>query len=382
MEESIYYIGLAQSIFVAFIFLTKKNKQTADWILSFWLLAIGFRMLVLIMKIEHGEFFDAQFSVGLIPLTFGPFLYLYTKSLIFNIKKLPLKEYIHFLPFLVLTTLYFLFFQDKIAFQSGYLFFRKDGYMMARIIYGLIYIVSVFYYSTLTLYVINRYRKVKYDSFSYFSSNNMLNWLYFLSAFFMAMYLMFITMAFYNIFVSMKFFEIDYFADLSLVLLTFSVSYFGIKQTYLFNPQVAEVEDKAIILNKEKYKNSNLSEELKQEYIQKILDFMDVEKPHLNPELTIQDLSNQMNITRHHLTEILNNDLGKNFFNFINTYRVKEVKKRLLDEKFAHLTIVAIAFDSGFNSKSTFNSIFKQQTEKTPSKWRNDKLKEISVSQN
>ena len=105
---------------------------------------------------------------------------------------------------------------------------------------------------------------------------------------------------------------------------------------------------------------------------------MKTERPHLNPELTIQDLSKQMNITRHHLTEILNNDLGKNFFNFINEYRVEEVKKRLLDERFEHLTIVAIAFDSGFNSKSTFNSIFKQQTENTPSKWRDQQLKKMA----
>lgn len=99
------------------------------------------------------------------------------------------------------------------------------------------------------------------------------------------------------------------------------------------------------------------------------------EKPHLNAELTIQDLSKQMNITRYHLTEILNNDLGKNFFNFINYYRVEEIKQRLLSSKFEHLTIVAIAFDSGFKSKSTFNSIFKQQTGKTPSKWRESEMK-------
>lgn len=378
MEESIYYIGLAQSIFVAFIFLSKKDKRTADWLLSFWLLAIGFRMLVLIMQIEHGEFFDAQFSIGLIPLTFGPFLYLYTKSLMFNLKKLPIFEYKHFIPFVVLTLFYFIFFQDKLTFQSGYMIFRKDGFMMARIIYGLIFVFSIFYYSSLTLHVINRYRRVKYDSFSYFSSNNMLNWLYFLSAFVMAMYIIFFVMSLFNIFSEVRVFEIEYFSDLSLVLLTFSVSYFGIKQTYLFHPLIDDNELKEVEPVKEKYKNSNLTEELKKEYISKILDFMTTEKPHLNPELTIQDLSKQLNITRHHLTEILNNDLGKNFFNFINEYRVEEVKKRLLDEKFDHLTIVAIAFDSGFNSKSTFNSIFKQQTEKTPSKWRDEKLKELA----
>tara|TARA_B110000908_G_C10259339_1_gene457991 strand:- start:1848 stop:2990 length:1143 start_codon:yes stop_codon:yes gene_type:complete len=378
MEESVYYIGLAQAIFVAFIFLTKKNKRTADWILSFWLLAIGFRMLVLIMKIEHGEFFDAQFSIGLIPLTFGPFLYLYTKSLMFNLKKLPIKEFTHFIPFILLTVLYFIFFQDKLTFQSGFMIFRKDGYIMARVIYGVIFLFSVFYYSSLTLHIINRYRRVKYDSFSYFSSNNMLNWLYFLSAFVIGIYVIFFIMSLYNIFAVSRVFKIEYFSDLSLVLLTFSVSYFGIKQTYLFHPLTEENDEKEKEPKKEKYKNSNLTDALKKLYIANILDFMKTEKPHLNPELTIQDLSKQLNITRHHLTELLNNHLGKNFFNFINEYRVKEVKKRLLDEKFDHLTIVAIAFDSGFNSKSTFNSIFKQQTEKTPSKWRDEKLKGIA----
>lgn len=221
---------------------------------------------------------------------------------------------------------------------------------------------------------------MKYDSFSYFSSNNMLNWLYFLSAFFLVMYIIFTGMGLYNIFVQTMLFKIEYFSDLSLVFLTFSVSYFGIKQTYLFNTHISLAEEEnndESEPQKEKYKNSNLSEEIKTEYIQQILDFMNSERPHLNPELTIQDLSKQMNITRHHLTEILNNDLGKNFFNFVNEYRVEEVKKRLLNPKFEHLTIVAIAFDSGFNSKSTFNSIFKQQTGQTPSKWRDDELKKM-----
>lgn len=378
MEESIYYIGLAQSLFVAFVFMTKKNKMAADWVLTSWLLAIGFRMLVLIFQTEHGEFFDAQFSVGVVPLTFGPFLFLYTKSLIFNYKHLKAKEYLHFLPFVVLTILYFLFFQDKLSFDSGFIVFKNDGYSVVRVVYGLIFLTSVFYYSSATLFMINKYRRVKYDRFSYFSSNNMLNWLYFLSAFFMAMFVLFFAMGLYNIILQTKLFNIEYFSDLSLVMLTFSVSYFGIKQTYLFNRSIDIAEEDKKQPKKEKYKNSTLSDDLKKEYIEKILDFMKTEKPHLNPELTIQDLSKQMNITRHHLTEILNNDLGKNFFNFINEYRVAEVKKRLLDEKFEHLTIVAIAFDSGFNSKSTFNSIFKQQTQNTPSKWRNEELKKMA----
>jgi AraC-like DNA-binding protein len=55
---------------------------------------------------------------------------------------------------------------------------------------------------------------------------------------------------------------------------------------------------------------------------------------------------------------------------------VEEVKRRLLDEKFEHLTIVALAFESGFNSKSTFNSIFKQNTNMTPTQWKNAQFKD------
>lgn len=375
MEESIYYIGIAQSLFVGFVFFTKKHKLSADWLLFSWLLVIAFKLLMIIMNIEHGEFFDVEFSIGLIPLTFGPFLYLYTKSLIFNYKKLRWKDFLHFVPFVLLTVVYLVFFQDKLNFQSGYHIFRPDGYTIARILFGLSFVLSVFYYSASTLLIIHRYRKIKYDNFSYFSSNNMLNWLYFLAAFILLMYCIFFGMGLYNIIAHTRWFNVEYFADISLVVLTYSISYFGIKQNYLFNKPYEVPEESIAKPNKEKYKNSNLSKEQKKIYIQKILDFMESERPHLNPELNIQDLSKQIDITRHHLTEILNNELGKNFFNFINEYRVQEVKKRLLDPKFQHLTIVAIAYESGFNSKSTFNSIFKQQTQSTPSKWRKEQLK-------
>jgi len=71
---------------------------------------------------------------------------------------------------------------------------------------------------------------------------------------------------------------------------------------------------------------------------------------------------------------VLNEKHGRNFFTFINEYRVREVISRINDPKFQHYTILAIAFDSGFNSKSTFNSIFKSYTGKTPSQYRSDIL--------
>ena len=86
-------------------------------------------------------------------------------------------------------------------------------------------------------------------------------------------------------------------------------------------------------------------------------------------ELTIYDLSNQLQIPRHFLSEVINEHLGKNFYNLVNDYRVEEVKGRLEDPRFKHLTILAIAYDSGFNAKSSFNTIFKEKTGMTPSEY-------------
>jgi AraC-like DNA-binding protein len=61
--------------------------------------------------------------------------------------------------------------------------------------------------------------------------------------------------------------------------------------------------------------------------------------------------------------------MGMNFYNLVNEYRIKEVKDRLKSDKYKRLTILAIAYDSGFNSKSSFNTIFKEKTGQTPSEY-------------
>ena len=67
---------------------------------------------------------------------------------------------------------------------------------------------------------------------------------------------------------------------------------------------------------------------------------------------------------------MLNEHIGKNFYEFVNEYRIETAKTNLLDSKMAHYTIEAIAYESGFNSKSSFNLLFKKQVGYTPGKWR------------
>ena len=92
-----------------------------------------------------------------------------------------------------------------------------------------------------------------------------------------------------------------------------------------------------------------------------------VEKePYIDSELTLNSLAEMLSISPHNLSEAINTQLDKSFFDFINFYRVERVKKDLLDPTNNHLKILAIAFDAGFNSKSSFNTIFKKHTNMTP----------------
>lgn len=382
MIEALYYIGISQSLFVALVLLTKARKQGSDWVLFAWLITISCKLIIQLASIKTANYFDSQFSIGLVPLTFGPFLFLYTKYLMYRTFFLQSKDYLHFIPFVIFTALYFLFFQGRLVFDSPMLV-ERDGFLVARIIYSFSFVASVVYYSLATLYLLKRYQKNISDRFSFHSKEIQLGWVFFLAVFFAVTHAMFVLLGIYNVFIEEQYFNIYLISDICLTVLAFSVSYFGIKQPYLFKvPEdakgkkidVEEIEIEEEIV-KEKSKTSSLPSEVKESHIEKLYKHMETERPYLNPELTVQDLSKQLNIPRHHLTEILNNDIGKNFFNFINEYRVKEVQKRLLDSKYEHLTIVAIAFESGFNSKSTFNSIFKQYTDQTPTQWRNDFLK-------
>lgn len=387
MGDSIYYIGISQSLFVSFVLLTKNNKQGSDWVLFAWLLTIATKLVLVLLDENFTDFVSNSFPSVLISLTFGPYLFIYTKYLIYRKFFFRSKDYIHFIPFLFFFISYFIFFNGDLALE-GHLLLEKDGYMFIRFLYSGATIISVIYYTLATLYLLRRYRKNLTDRFSYFSSANELNWVYFLTFLFATTYLTLLVLNVYNLKLNEAYFNTGFVSDISISVLAFSVSFFGLKQPYLFkvikdkkrlkkeeiDEVVAEEIEEEV---KEKYKQSTLSEAVKKDYIEKLLEHMKVERPHLNSELTVQDLSKQLNIPRHHLTEVLNVDLEKNFFNFINEYRVEEVKKRLIDKKHEHLTIVAIAFDSGFNSKSTFNSIFKQFTDMTPSKWRNAQLKKL-----
>lgn len=118
-----------------------------------------------------------------------------------------------------------------------------------------------------------------------------------------------------------------------------------------------------------KYKRSSLSSQQRELYVEQLLNYMQLKKPYINPEITPQEIASDLQMSKHHLSEILSINLGKNFYGFMNLYRVENAKELILNDT-ANMTLIAVAFDSGFNSKTSFNRAFKEITGITPSEFR------------
>ncbi len=123
--------------------------------------------------------------------------------------------------------------------------------------------------------------------------------------------------------------------------------------------------------SKEKhYIKSGLTDQKAEEILLALKQKMDTEKPYIDSSLTLNKLAEILSVTPHNLSETINTKLHQNFFDYINSFRVEEVKKLLRDPAKKNYTLLAIAMEAGFNSKSSFNAIFKKFTGATPSEFR------------
>lgn len=158
--------------------------------------------------------------------------------------------------------------------------------------------------------------------------------------------------------------EHDYMIAFAMSGFIFTVGYLG-----FFKPEYLQEAHK---LNG-RYEKSSLSIEEADRYLDKLLDYMEKTKPYMDGDLRMDDLADELSIPSHHLSQIINEKLGKNFFEFVNSYRVEEAKRLLADPEKQEYKILRIALESGFNNKTTFNNAFKSEVGTTPSSFRNSR---------
>ncbi len=119
---------------------------------------------------------------------------------------------------------------------------------------------------------------------------------------------------------------------------------------------------------------SGFSDEEIEALKEQLLQILETKKPYLNDSISLSDLADELGITDKKLSELLNQYLDTNFYNLINDYRVREVKQKLSEEDSKKYTLLSIAYECGFPSKTSFNRVFKQKTGLSPSQYRKEKI--------
>ena len=131
-----------------------------------------------------------------------------------------------------------------------------------------------------------------------------------------------------------------------------------------------EKEMLRIFREDERYKTSALKTKKIKKVMLQLLELMEKEKPYLDPDMTVTKLAKKLEIPKEHISQVVNQQFYMNFNHFLNKYRVEEAKKRLKDPAEDKFVVLKIAYDVGFNSKSTFNTAFKKFTGMSPSQYR------------
>jgi AraC-like DNA-binding protein/uncharacterized membrane protein YiaA len=163
---------------------------------------------------------------------------------------------------------------------------------------------------------------------------------------------------------------LNLYINLAFLVIVYMMAYFAVKQREIYPLHLNINEIVQTEENQEEQKTKLLNSKELEKLKAKLLHLMETEKPYLDSELNLIKLAEKMSVSPHQLSYAINNGFHENFFQFINKYKVKKAEELLRDPAYDNYTIVAIGFDSGFNSKTAFNTTFKKITSYTPTEYR------------
>ncbi|MFT5823307.1 MAG: AraC-like DNA-binding protein [Crocinitomix sp.] len=373
--EVVFIIGSVQSVFLATLVLAKKNKMLADKLLAIWLIFMGIHLFSYYMNVT-GILFDYPFFDALsvaFPMLEGAFVFIYVSIITSKVQRLQWRYLIPISPYIIFTAFIMLAAHRTEASpidlvctlknEPTSIFFWAGVF---RIYLGPIYLIS-------SLFLLKKHKKNIGRNFSYTEKID-LKWLNYVVGIMSLVWIIAIianVLSEYVEFIGYRTSDDIIFSSLTIAI--FFYGFFGITQQVIYSAPVIESPsskpEKPKKTTANQYQNSGLKKEDSENYLQQLLQYMDEEAPYLEAKLSLKDVATALEISPNHLSQVINENLNKNFFDFVNEYRVDFVKDKMKDRANENYTLLALAFDSGFNSKSTFNLIFKKHTGQTPTQF-------------
>jgi len=374
--RSIIFTGAINSLFFIFLLKNKPKNSDNDRILMVWMGIISLQLGFYYDNLSTNPIFPGYLQLlGFsLPLVNSPILYFYIRSLSLGAGFKWKNIWIHLLPFLIFNCITFF-----IHYTQAHDLYLKDGFphfsstLNSTISYFLTALLAIIpgYYTVLSLLVLLQHQKRLPDNYSYTEKIN-LNWLKWIVISLLVLFAGLFLFIRYGVTYRIVSYP-DLFAVVGAILTiyVFFIGLCGLRQNAVFNNDIfvqAYLNEEDIVTSN--YKNSGLSDEKTDQIFVRLKLHMDEKKPFLKEDLSLAALAAELEITANQLSQVINQKTSSNFFNFINSYRVATVKEKFKDPALAAYSILGIAYDSGFRSKSSFNKIFKETTGQTPLQYR------------
>ena len=361
----VIFIGLN---FILFLWFTKGINRAANRFLALalisivlwiaWILGID---IGLSTYVPHWSILPFQFSLAL-----GPLIFFYVLNITRPEYKFRRIDLLHFSPLLL--QLGIQIFEVKESVRTGAAIYNTLTFQQLQPVLQLLAFISVGIYLYWSHKLIERfYRRLKFHSGD--RHRYELRWLHDLLTAFGWLWLLWIPLTAADYFYYHNHSGIQLYYPLYLLLAAMAICMAAVA---FFRPEVS------VVVNAPSFLKPSPPAELKQKGIW-LKRIVKTNLYYQDPELNLNSLAEKLDLTPHELSRIINTAIKKNFHDFISGYRVADVIEKMQDPAYNHITLLGIAYDAGFNSKSAFNRIFKEMTGKSPVEYKNDLKKEFPV---
>jgi len=356
----VYLIGILQGFILVPALFFRRANRTANRLLA--LLCLVFSLVLLDAYFTRINFYLGfpHFTLLILPIFFliGPLLYFYSLFLTRRREKFQKMDLRHLLPSFLVIVAFIPFYikpgYEKIVDLDAYLIWIRTAQFL--------HVVQSFIYLYFAFRVLRRYQRHIADVYSQVERIN-LNWLKILlmvSAVLFGVYFLEL--------LALLFFNWDFpYSYYGLILAIYLIGYWSMRQQPIAMPPESEEDhqDEKSEIGRNRFEDGTVEQK-----VGALLNYMEKEKPYLEPSLNLNELAERLSFSPHNLSYIINSRLQKNFYQFVNHYRVEEVKRALAGQRKQREDLLRIAFEAGFNTKATFNTIFKSHTGMTPSEYR------------
>ena len=374
--DVIFVIGAAQAFFFPLLILNKGGKSTADYVLACWFVLIGLALLAYYLEVT-GRAADYPVYLGFstcLAMLMGPAAYLYVRAVTHNDQPLRPVLLVHALPYVFFTLVVFvkLFMYPGDSVEADRLAIEDPDTPLFTAL-GLARIFLPPAYFVYCLVILRQHARRIAQEFSY-TENIDLQWL---KQVILALLTIWVVVVVVNILGNFN----DWIAmetgdDLIYLTVTAAVffgGFHGIRQQVIFSTASVDGSEGGEGGDSGpagQYLRSSLTPEKSRKILERLLHHMEEDEPYLDGRVSLAQVADGLGVSANHLSQVINENLGRNFYEFMNGYRVERVKRRLADPAERDTSILSIAYDCGFNSKSSFNEVFKKSTGRTPSQFR------------